>query len=133
LGIDQFTLTLSTSAPLAAGDVSVTGAIGGNYGPVTVTGSGTTFTITLAKPIEQADRVTVSIGNLAVAAFSGQLAVLPGDVNDDGVVDGNDVNVVLNQLLGVITATMFGDIDGSGTVDESDYQDVIGRLGTTLP
>ncbi len=64
LGINRITITLSGApASLAPGDVSVTGIAGGNYGPVTIGGSGTTYTITLAKPINLADRVTVTIGN----------------------------------------------------------------------
>ena len=37
------------------------GRRGIKYGPVTVTGSGTTYTITFARPIAKADRVTISI------------------------------------------------------------------------
>ena len=48
---------------LTAADVTVISAIGVNYGPVTVSGSGTSYTITLAQPINAADRVTITIGN----------------------------------------------------------------------
>jgi hypothetical protein len=137
LGIDQFTLTLNTAAPLSAGDVMVTSAIGVNYGPVTVSGSGTTYVINLAQPIDQADQVTVTIGNAAVASFSGVLAVLPGDVNDDGVVNSQDLLAVAYQWLGVLTPTIFGDVTGDVTAGanptEQDYLAISGLIGTTLP
>ena len=68
-----------------------------------------------------------------VASFSGQLAVLPGDVNDDGVVNVQDLVAVEQQWLGVVTATMFGDITGDGQPSEADYLAVRPRIGTTLP
>ena len=37
--------------------------LGINYGPVTVSGSGTTYTIDLAQPVNVADRVTITIVN----------------------------------------------------------------------
>ena len=110
------------------------GQVGGDYGPVTVTGSGATYTITLAKPITAADRVTVSIGNASVSSFSGELAVLPGDVNDDGVVNGKDLLAKVRDMIsGVLPPTIFGDINGDGVVDSTDYLDVLQRMGTKLP
>ncbi len=95
LGIDQFTLTLNAAVPLSASDVSVYGVVGGNYGPATISpGPGNTYTIALAKAITKADRVTVTIGNASISSFSGELAVLPGDVNDDGVVNVRDLLTV---------------------------------------
>ena len=43
------------------------GSSGINYGPVTLSGSGTSYTITLAQPINEADRVTITIGNALIA------------------------------------------------------------------
>ena len=61
LGIDEVQITFSEAEPLAAGDVTVSSAHGVNYGPVTVSGSRTSYTITLAQPINQPDRVTITI------------------------------------------------------------------------
>lgn len=133
LGIDQITLTFNSSVPLAPGDVTITSAIGADYGPVTVVGSGTTYTITLATPINTADLVTIAIGNSSIAAFSGVLPVLPGDVNDDGVVDAQDLTIVDEQWMAEIPATLFGDITGDPTVSQSDDQAVSQRIGTMLP
>ncbi len=135
LGIDQVQITLTQPATLAAGDISVIGSSGTNYGPVTVTGSGTSYTITLAQPINAADRVTITIGNALIAPFTRRLDVLPGDVNDDGVVNVQDMVAIRNQMLGFLGAvpTIFGDINGDGTVDINDYTAVLELIGTTLP
>ena len=110
-------------------------AIGVNYGPVTVSGSGTSYTITLAQPINAADRVTITIGNPGVSMFTRRLDVLPGDVNDDGVVNVQDMVAIRNQMLGFLGAvpTIFGDINGDGKVDINDYTAVRKLIGTTLP
>ena len=133
LGIDQIGITLNAPEVLAASDVTLTSAIGAQYGPVTVGGSGTSYTITLAAPINLADRVGLTIGNADVASFSGQLAVLPGDVNDDGVVNVQDLVAVQQQWLGIVSPTIFGDITGDGTPTAADYLAVRKRIGTTLP
>ncbi len=135
LGIDQVQLTLTQAATLAAGDISAIGSSGTNYGPVAVTGSGTSYTITLAQPINAADRVTITIGNATIATFTRRLDVLPGDVNDDGVVNVQDMVLIRNQMLGLLGAlpTIFGDINGDGKVDILDYTAVRKLIGTTLP
>ncbi len=135
LGIDQVSITLSQSETLAASDVTVTSAIGVNYGPVTVSGSGTSYTITLAEPIDQADRVTITIGNANLVTYTRRLDVLPGDVNDDGVVNAQDLVDVRNEWLRINGAvpTIFGDINGDGVVNLADYNDVRAAIGTSLP
>ena len=134
LGIDQNPLTLTQPATLAAGDITAIGSSGINYGPVTLTGSGTSYTITLAQPIDAADRVTIIIGNNLIAPFTRRLDVLPGDVNDDGVVNVQDMVAIRNQMLGLLGAvpTIFGDINGDGKVDINDYMAVRKLLGTYL-
>ena len=123
LGIDSLQVTLSQAQTLTPADVTVSSAIGVNYGPVTVSGSGTSYTITLAQPINSADRVTITIVNPGVSIFNRRLDVLPGDVNDDGMVNVQDMVAIRNQMLGLGGAvpTIFGDINGDGTVDINDY------------
>jgi hypothetical protein len=135
LGIQHVPITLGTATTLAAGDVTVGSAIGVNYGPVTVSGSGTSYTITLSQPINLADRVTITIGNATIVTFTRRLDVLPGDFNDDGVVNSQDMVGVRNEILGFAGAvpTIFGDINGDGKVDINDYNAVRARIGTTLP
>jgi hypothetical protein len=135
LGIDQVPIALAQATSLAAADVTVSSAIGANYGPVTVSGSGTSYTITLTQPIEAADRVTITIADATIATFTRQLDVLPGDFNDDGRVDGQDLVGVRDEWLRIDGAvpTIFGDINGDGVVDAIDYDDVLEHLHTTLP
>ena len=102
---------------------SVTGITVANYGPVTISGSGTNYTITFAQAITTADRVTVTIGNAGITTYTRRLDVLPGDANDDGVVNAQDLVVVRNDfaLLGA-TYNIFDDINGDGTVDIKRHQ-----------
>ena len=134
LGIDSLQVTLSQAQTLTPADVTVNSANGVNYGPVTVSGSGTSYTITLAQPINAADRVTITIVNPGVSMFNRRLDVLPGDVNDDGVVNVQDMVAIRNQMLGLLGAvpTIFGDIIGDGTVDINDYTAVRKLIGTQL-
>ncbi len=135
LGINQLQISLSAATTLAPSDVTVTSAIGVNYGPVTVSGAGTSYTIALAQPINTADRVTITIGNALITTFTRQLDVLPGDFNDDGVVNSQDLVGVRNEWLGVNGAvpTIFGDLNGDGKVDINDYTIVRAASGTSLP
>ena len=50
-GINTLKLTLSQAESLSASDVSVTGIAVANYGPLTISGSGTNYTITFAQAI----------------------------------------------------------------------------------
>src|SRR5207253_2284143 len=73
LNVDRLIITLSQPAALASADVSAVGVAGGSYGPVTISGLGSNYVITLAKPIAAADRVTVTIGNATIAPFTRRL------------------------------------------------------------
>jgi hypothetical protein len=134
LGINRLQVTLAQATTLAAGDVTVNSAIGASYGPVTVSGSGTSYTITLALPINTADRVTITISNATIASFTRRLDVLPGDFNDDGVVNSQDLVGVRNEwlLINGAVPTIFGDINGDGVVNGTDYNDVRKQIGTRL-
>jgi len=133
VGISQLAITLNQAAVLSAGDVSVTGITVANYGPVTISGSGTSYTITLVQPIAAADRVTVTIGNGFIASFTRRLDVLPGDVNDDGMVDFNDL-VVLARNFNQLNATPSqGDLTGDGIVNFDDLVALARGFGQLLP
>ena len=110
-------------------------AIGINYGPVTVSGSGKNYTITLAQPINAADLVTLIVDNPGVSVFYRQLDVLPGDFNNDGVVNSQDLAGIRNEWLGINGAkpTIFGDINGDGKVNVEDYNLERLLIGTSLP
>jgi hypothetical protein len=133
-GINKLQITLSQAESLSPSDVSVTGITVANYGPVTISGSGTNYTIIFAQAITTADRVTVSIGNAQITAFTGRLDVLPGDANDDGVVNAQDLVAVRNDFasLGGVY-NIFDDINGDNTVDINDTN-LVGRfIGKKLP
>ena len=127
--INQISITLNQSvSSLNPTDVSVTGSVAGNYGPVTVTGSGTSWTITLAKAIASADKVTVVIGNSQLTSYQRILNVLPGDVNDDSVVSSTDVTLENSAINGPYN--VFADYYGLGVVDANDLKGVRGKVGT---
>jgi len=136
LGINRVSITLDKAATLTAADVAVSGALGGDYGGVTVIGSGTSWLITLNRPIDAADRVTLTIGNADVATFSRRLDVLPGDVNDDGVVTMQDAVLVRNGVMGfdpVLNPLDFLDVLGDDEPTLGGYNAIRQRIGTRLP
>jgi hypothetical protein len=134
MGINALAINLNHAVTLLSSDVSVKGVNLADYGPVTLSGSGTSYVITLAQPINAADRVTVTINNAALS-FTGELDVLPGDVNDDGVVNAQDLVLIRNQIIGSGNSTIatFGDINGDGAVDMADFNLARQRIGTRLP
>ena len=132
LDIQRFTITLDAGVTLTAADVSVSGIIIADYGPVTITRSGLTYTITLAVPIDVADRITVTIGNDSIATFTRELDVLPGDVNDDGIVNAVDVALERNAFLYGFPNDFY-DITGDGTPTITDYNAVRRKVNSKLP
>jgi hypothetical protein len=134
LGIKQLTITLSTAEPLTGADVAVSSTKGINYG-ATLSGSGTDYTITLAAPITQADRLTIQIKLAGMVAPTFELDVLPGDVNDDGIVNAQDMVLIRNAIQKVGDPLMIGwaDIDGDGSVVRTDYLAARKKLGSRLP
>jgi Dockerin type I domain/Right handed beta helix region len=124
LGIDKLQIAFNEPETLTSAEVTLTGVKGTNYGPVTITGSGETYTIILARPITKPDRVMIVIAGAGIATYVRRLDVLPCDFNDDGVVNAADAKGVKNELLGVTPATIFGDVLGDGSVDAADYKAV---------
>jgi fibronectin-binding autotransporter adhesin len=55
-----------------------------------------------------------------------------GDANDDGKVDLNDLNVVLNNLGTTNSSWSTGNFDGATTIDLTDLNDVLNHLGTSI-
>jgi hypothetical protein len=135
LGIDSLQITLSEPESLTAADVTVKGLKIKNYGPVAISGSGTSYSITLARRIKLADRVTITIAAPNFVTYIGGLDVLPGDFDDNGVVNERDVKDVRNELhrTGGAQPTIFGDIAGDGTVDARDMKATQRLVGTRLP
>jgi len=133
LGITKLMLTLDRAvASLTSSNVTLKSAGGFTYSVASVTGSGTSWTITLGgSGLANADRVTVTIGNTSLASYSKRLDILPGDVNDDGQVNSVDQLLVSRGLSGVYV--VFYDIDGTGTLTTNDMILIKNRFGTKLP
>jgi hypothetical protein len=73
---------------------------------------------------------------IAGGDFEFRFDVLPGDVNNSGVVLSNDVILVRNkqfQFVGSPTYSFFLDVDGSGTILSNDVVLVRNRQFTSLP
>jgi hypothetical protein len=132
LDIQQLQINLTQPAALIANDISVVGA-SGNYG-VSLSGSGTSYTIILSRPIYTADRVTITIGNDLIASFTRRLDILPGDVNDDGVVNAQDMVLIRNAIQKTGDPLMIGwaDVDGLGGLNVNDYLAARKKLGSRL-
>ena len=146
LNINRITVTLSRAVTsLATSDIKLTSAVAGTtYNATSVTGSGTTWTITFANNLASAvgtgiinpDKVTVLISNTQLASYTRRLDVLPGDVNDDLAINSLDSAIVKNYyLVGIIPtqALSFLDTDGNGVIDVADYNLITARVGKKLP
>ena len=123
-GIDSLQITFDEPVALTSAEVSLTEAKGTNYGPATITGSGETYTIMLSQPIDRPDRVTIMTAGTGIATYTRRLDVLPGDVNDDGVVNAADASSVKSESRGRTPTTIFDEILGSGMVQTADYKTV---------
>jgi Dockerin type I domain len=138
-GLNVIRIELDKMVGLDPADVHVNGIAVADYGPVTlltVSFSPITYAIILSKPIDQADRVTLHITSPALPEFTRRLDVLPGDVNDNGVVNSQDAIIVRNQVYGLGPVSIpltYLDINGDGTVDANDFNLVRQRNGKKLP
>jgi hypothetical protein len=74
--------------------------------------------------------ITDSAGT-AIATFNQNVKVLWGDYNDDGVVNSQDLVGVNGQRSAPYN--IFADIDGNGVVDANDVNVVRSRVGTSNP
>jgi hypothetical protein len=81
---------------------------------------------------ETAAPVSGSGPNIAANPFQNNFAVLPGDVNGDGVVNLTDVLAVRSQITSG-TYLIWADVNGDGVVDLNDFNEVRKRLGSHLP
>lgn len=56
---------------------------------------------------------------------------LPGDVNGDGTVDIDDLNIIINIVLGQASAAHYdgrADVNGDGSVDIDDGNAIINKM-----
>jgi hypothetical protein len=130
--ISRIVITFDSAVAPTTADLTVAG-LGGRTYPVTgVAVVGNTVTWTLGTPIGEEDVISVAVNPL-LADYTAQLSVLPGDVNDDGIVNGRDLVIVRNAFTGLgPPATIpldFLDLDGDGVVDLLDYNIVRRFMG----
>jgi hypothetical protein len=135
LGIDVIQITLSQAETLTSSDIALRSARGIKYKVVGISSNGTSYALFLSRAINAADRITLTITATDLTTFSGQLNVLPGDFNDNGVVNRQDYYDVRAEKLGLGSASLmtFADINGDGVVNTKDLNLVRQRIGTRLP
>ena len=119
-GINRLMITFNQPVTLTAAEVSIASARGINYGPVTVTGSGEAYTITLSQSVTKPDRVTITLAGADIATYTRRLDFLPGDFNDDGVVNKADAAGVRSEVRSTAPPTIYANIFGDASVDKSD-------------
>ena len=117
----------------APSNVTVSGVNVSNYGPVTISGSGTSYTITLAQPINAADRVT-SRRRSRDPTYPRRLHVPPGAPT---TIVGQQPGPgrIRNEWLriGGAKPTIFGDINGDGASMPPTITTCALLIGTSLP
>jgi hypothetical protein len=117
-------LTFNAPVTPTAADLVVTGRGGRVYPVVGVSIVGDTVTWTLESPFVDPDIVTFAVNPL-LAVYTTQLRILPGDVNDDGVVNSQDMVLVRNACLKIgpppSIDLVFFDLNGDGVIDVNDY------------
>jgi len=90
--------------------------------------------------VTNAQRITVTLANLSdnagdfSASVSATMGVLIGDVNANGLVDGNDVSAVQSQTRQSVTDANFReDVNGNGIIDGNDVSLTQSETRTSLP
>jgi hypothetical protein len=135
LNVKQLTITLSTAESLTPADVTVSSTSGTNYGPVTISGSGTNYTITMSQPIMRPDRVTIMLNLAGIVTRTYELDVLPGDFNDDGAVTMADRTALMQHFGAKLGQSVYDsafDVNGDGIINLLDYMAWLKWLGSRI-
>ena len=135
LGINVLQITLSQPESLGTSNITLHSARGLNYRVVGVSPTGSSYAVFLSRAISLADRVTITIRGSDITSFTGQINVLPGDFDDNGVVNHQDYLDVraVDVGLGSPSTVIFADINGIGGVNNKDLLLIRQRVGTRLP
>jgi hypothetical protein len=155
-GTDQIKIRFSEDVLVGQNDLTITSRNGASYGVRDFIYDADTSTAvwTLSEPIG-ADTVSLRLrgtkgsvsdisgspldgdGNgTAGGTFAAQYAMLPGDVDRDGRVDGADLALArlhVESTLGGPDYSLAYDLDGNGRIDASDLAAIEQRSGTTVP
>ena len=116
--------TVSVASLSSAGAASL-----GYYSVLSYAGTLTGATSTLVLPA-MVNNVEYTLDTTRDPGFVDLHRGYIGDANDDGTVDLNDLNVVLNNLGATTTSWGNGNFDGAATIDLTDLNDVLNDLGT---
>lgn len=133
VGINHINITLAQPTALSASDVSLHSAAGANYDPVTVAGSGANYTLTLANPLAKSDRVTITIANAGISAWTRRIDVLAGDANDDGIVSFADFVALSTHFGQAASSSPFADFNDDGQINFADFIALSTNFGDSLP
>ncbi len=121
---------------LTDANISSHGFSGFSYNPVT---DDATWTLPSAIGVDHLmmalDGETFAANpTIGVNPFATKFAVLPGDINGDGVVNAQDMVLARNAMLDTGDPSMIGwaDLDGNGVVDINDYNAVRKNIGKHL-
>jgi Domain of unknown function (DUF4915)/Calx-beta domain/Dockerin type I domain len=119
--ISRIVVTFNSAVDPTVDDLTVTGVGGRVYSVTGVSVAGNTVTWTLGTPISAADIVTITV-DPGLATYTAVLRLLPGNVNDDGVVNSQDLVIVRNALLNLGPVSTFPsvyfDLNGDIVVEE---------------
>jgi len=134
LSASGFSLIHKTSS----GDVDVTGGTSFAWG---VSNGVSTLTFSFSGSLSAGyyrlfitDPLNDVAGNTAhqMQQFYEFYKAAPADINLDGLVNGDDLQFILNNWGQNITGRANGDLNGDGTVDGDDMQFVLNDWGTDL-
>ena len=144
------TLAFDLAAPGGTNDLlAVTGGVTLNGGKLSVTSQSTTGVASLGYyEVLSYGSLTGSTSGIVLPAVANNVLYtldtfenpgfidihrgFIGDANDDGKVDLNDLNVVLNNLGTTNSSWGKGNFDGGTTIDLTDLNDVLNNLGTSI-
>ena len=64
--------------------------------------------------------MTLTLGDSGVVTYTRRLDILPGDVNDDGTVNTQDMVLLHSNFVAIAGPSSIYDINGDGAVDIND-------------
>jgi hypothetical protein len=159
-GVNQVVIRFTEGVTVSQGDLSLAGVNVPNYAFNSFNYDPATFiaTWTRTQPIA-ADKLRLTVsdsvvglsgtpldGDLGAAYPSGdgsaggdfslRFDVLPGDVNQNRVVDGNDFQAIVQATFNGAASAGYRplrDLDGNGAINVLDLHSQLSRQGTTLP
>jgi hypothetical protein len=133
----DYTLVFTFTNNVTSGNASVTGGIGGVFGPPIF--SSNTMTVNLID-VDGVQTLTVTLTNVmdvfsqVLPNASVSMGVLLGDVNGNDVVNASDVSLTKSQVGAPVSGSNFReDVNANGLINSVDVAQVKSQVGTALP